>query len=181
MIVCGAAGMLNTNLKIMEIMKKLILGAAAMTLVMMAACSGNPGSGMPGKYKDEVYTGVIPAADAAGVRYTLKLDYSDDHNYTDGDYDLVEVYLAGDSLSSTGYKDAARFKSEGDFTVIDGTGANSSRKYLKLVQDARDSSAGSNAGPIYFLVESDSTIVMVNADLEPSATPGMNYTLKLVR
>lgn len=161
----------------------MILGAVSLAVLMMAACSGKNStySNMPGNDKDEVYTGVLPAADADGVRYTLKLDYSDDNNYTTGDYDLVEVYLAGDSTSATGYKDAARFKSKGDFTVMDGTGDNSSKKYIKLTQDAKDSSKDSNSGPMYFLVESDSTLVMVNADLEQSVIPGMNYTLKLVR
>ena len=155
-----------------------------MAMVMMAACSGSQKTNMPGRTgdcKDEVFTGVLPAADADGVRYTLKLDYDDDKNNTEGDYDLVEVYLVGDSTSSTGYKDGARFKSEGDFTVMNGTGANASKTYIKLTQDARDSSKGSNGGPMYFLVESDSTLVMVNAELEQSVMPGMNYTLKLVR
>lgn len=164
-------------------MKKMILGAASLAVLMMAACSGKNStySNMPGNDKDEVYTGVLPAADADGVRYTLKLDYSDDNNYTTGDYDLVEVYLRGDSLSATSYKDGERFKSKGDFTVMDGTGDNSAKKYIKLTQDAKDSSKGSNGGPMYFLVESDSTLVMVNAELEQSVMPGMNYTLKLVR
>lgn len=167
-------------------MRKFVLGAAAMTMLALAACSNNNGSctkdcdGKKGD-KEEVYTGILPTADAEGVRYTLKLEYDDDHNYTDGDYDLVEVYLANDSTSATGYKDSARFKSEGDFTVINGTGDNASKKYLKLVQDAKDSAAGSNAGPIYFLVESDSTLVMVNSHLEESSNPGLNYTLKLVK
>lgn len=165
-------------------MKKMILGAAALAMVTLAACSGSPKDTMPGNTgnsKDEVYTGVLPAADADGVRYTLKLDYDSEKNNSEGDYDLVEVYLVGDSTSSTGYKDGARFKSKGDFSVMDGTGANSSKKYVKLVQDAKDSSNGSNGGPMYFLVQSDSTLVMVNAELEESVMPGMNYTLKLVR
>ena len=155
-----------------------------MAMVLMAACSGSPKTNMPGntaKSDDQVFTGVLPAADADGVRYTLKLDYDDDKNNTEGDYDLLEVYLVGDSTNATGYKDGARFKSEGDFTVMNGTGANAAKKYIKLTQDAKDSSKGSNAGPMYFLVESDSTLVMVNAELEQSVMPGMNYTLKLVR
>ncbi len=74
-----------------------------------------------------------------------------------------------------GFKDGKSFKSEGDFTVMDKDG----KKYLKLVKDAKDSAEGSAETPMYFLVESDSTIVMVNQNLEVSETPGMNYTLKL--
>lgn len=168
-------------------MKKTFYITAAFTALLMAgACSGNNSCNGTDKScndgdRTEVYTGVIPAADAAGIRYTLKLDFDDDHNYTTGDYDLLETYLAGDTISPTGLKDLSSFKSEGDFTVEKGQGANSGKMYLKLVQDVKDSSAGSNAGPLYFLVESDSTIVMVNSDLQPAATPGMNYTLKIAK
>ncbi len=168
-------------------MRKMVLGAATFAMVMLAACSGNGGDKQCGgdckkcDVEDMIYTGLLPAADAAGVRYTVKLDYDDDKNNQDGYYDLVEVYVIADSLTATGYKDSARFKSEGDFTVINGQGENSSKKYIKLVQDAKDSAAGSNAGPMYFLVESDSTLVMVNSELQQSETPGLNYTLKLVK
>lgn len=153
--------------------------AAALSMVSMAACSGNQKSsgdhkGTAGD-KKEIYTGVLPAADADGVRYALELEYDDDHNYTDGDYDLLETYLEADTTSTLGFKDGKSFKSEGDFTVMDKDG----QKYLKLVQDVDDSQQGSNAGPMYFLVESDSTIVMVNSDLQKSENPDMNYTLKL--
>lgn len=93
----------------------------------------------------------------------------------------MEVYVQNDSTKASGFRDAASFKSEGDFTVISGQGADSNKKYLKLVKDNRDSSAGSVDGPLYFLVDSDSTLVMVNDQLQPSETPGLNYTLTLVK
>lgn len=152
------------------------LMAAVMALVAFASCQNGAPRG-DGKTHDEVYTGVLPAADADGVRYTLKLDYDDDSKDLRGDYDLVETYMMRDTLPGNGVTDVASFKSEGDFTsqVKDGM------TYLKLVQDSRDSSAGSTAGPIYFLVESDSTLVMVNDSLQRSVIPDLNYTLKLVR
>lgn len=154
---------------------------AVMALFSMASCAGNQDGKCckSGECKggDKVYTGLIPAADAEGVRYSLKLDYDDDKNCTEGDYDLIETYIVGDSLSMTGHKDADSFKSEGDFTVMQKDG----KTYLKLIQDVKDSAKGSNAGPIYFLVDSDSTITMVNADLQLAADSTMNYTLKLVK
>ncbi len=159
--------------------KPFLILAAIVSLISMAACSGNktvaPGN-MNVKH-DQVYTGVIPGADVDGIRYTLKLDYDDDHNYTTGDYDLLETYIKADSTANIGYSDLSSFKSEGDFTVEQKDG----KTYLKLVKDARDSSQGSVEGPLYFLVESDSTLVMVNSQLEPAANPQMNYTLKLAK
>lgn len=162
--------------------KTTLFMAAALSMMTMAACSGNQKcSGEKTCCSDgdkkELYTGVLPAADSDGVRYSLKLEYDDDHNYTDGDYDLLETYLEQDSTSAIGFKDGKSFKSEGDFTVMDKDG----KKYLKLIQDAKDSAKGSNAGPLYFLVESDSTLVMVNSDLQVSENPGLNYTLKLAK
>ena len=157
--------------------KTILMGAAALAMISMAACSGNKttcDSATCDKCDIEaVYTGVLPAADAEGVRYTLKLDYDD--NGAKGDYDLVETYLLADSGSATGYKDGQTFTSEGDFTVTKQDG----KTVLKLVKDQKDSAAGSIDTPIYFIVDSDSTITMTNQQLEVSTTPGMNYTLKL--
>lgn len=171
-------------------MKKILFFAgAAMSALALGACSGNncsncnacSGPGTCNLDEDKVYTGVLPAADAGGIRYTLKLDYDDDKNFMEGDYDLLETYIVGDSVSATGYKDAGSFRSEGDFTVMKGDGANSGKTYIKLVQDPGESSKGSDSGPLYFLVESDSTLVMVNAELQESTIPGLNYTLKIVK
>ncbi|MBD5281068.1 MAG: copper resistance protein NlpE [Bacteroides sp.] len=157
-------------------MKKIIyVAAAALSMMSMAACNGNQkasGDAQKAGDKLEIYTGVLPAADCDGIRYALQLKYDDDHNYTDGDYDLLETYLVSDSV---GNRDDKSFKSEGDFSVMEKNG----NKYLKLVQDRDDSQQGSADSPMYFLVESDSTIVMVNSDLQKSDAPGLNYTLKL--
>ena len=163
-------------------MKKTIyMMAAALSVLGMAACSGNKtcnGDKACGKCTDgdrkELYTGVLPSADTDGIRYTLSLEYDDD-NPNKGDYDLIETYLVGDSTAVTGYSDDKSFKSEGDFSVMKKDG----KSYLKLVLDVKDSAVGSSEGPTYFLVESDSTIVLVNSDLEVSQAPGLNYTLKL--
>lgn len=162
--------------------KSIYMLAAGLSMLTMAACSGNKTcngdkscGGCADGDKKELYTGVVPAADTDGVRYMLSLEFDDDHNYNKGDYDLIETYLKADTTATTGYADGKSFKSEGDFTVMQKDG----KSYLKLVQDVKDSEKGSNAGPIYFLVESDSTIVMVNSDLQVSENPDLNYTLKL--
>lgn len=123
------------------------------------------------KNVDAVYTGVTPAADCDGIRYTLLLDYDkEDH---DGDYTLVETYIQSDTTTTLGYKDIRSLVSEGDFTIE----KKADKSYLKLVKDSKDSSAGSADSPMYFLIDSDKTITMTNSDLEVSNTPGMNYTL----
>jgi hypothetical protein len=164
-------------------MKKIFsILAVALGVTSIAACSGNSktadntGDDLK-ELKDEVYTGVIPAADCDGIRYSLTLAYDTAANDKEGDYSLLETYLQSDTTSTTGYKDLKSFKSKGDFAVIKGEGVNLGKTYLKLTQDSKDSEAGSAAGPIYFVVDSDSTITMVNSDFEVSQTPGMNYTL----
>lgn len=158
-------------------MKKAILFvAAALAMVGMAACSSNDCSkGSCDKAKcdsDQIYTGILPAADCDGIRYSLKLDYDD--NGQKGDYDLIEVYLESDTTTVTGIKDSVAYKSEGDFTVVEKDG----KKYLKLVKDAKDSNAQAS-DELYFEV-GEGTITMVNSDLEAAAMPEL-YTLKLVK
>lgn len=154
--------------------KSILFVAAGMALMSMAACSGNCSKDEACKKSDvkEVYTGVLPAADCDGVRYTLTLDYDDDSR--DGDYNLVETYLQADTTEMTGYKDVKTFASEGDFTVE----KKGDKTYIKLVKDQKDSQAGSADTPMYFVVDSNSAITMTNANLEVSETPGMNYTLR---
>lgn len=167
-------------------MKKTTLAmAAGLALLALGACSGNKSCGKDKECakegdRKEMYTGVLPAADADGVRYTLHLEFDDDDNFQKGDYDLLETYIKSDSLAAGGTRDVANYKSEGDFSVIPGTGANSGKSYLKLVQDAGDSNNGAVAGPLYFYVESDSTLVLVGADLQPSVSDSLDYTLKKV-
>lgn len=158
--------------------KTIFLAAAAVAVLGIASCSGNKCGDKgcnAGMEEDKVYTGVLPAADnEAGIRYTLKLDYDDDKNFKEGDYDLVETVLATDSVA--GVKDGESYKSEGDFTVVEQNG----KKYLKLVKDVKDSHANASNN-LYFEVASDSTLTMVNAEFQPAANDSLNYTLKLVK
>lgn len=163
-------------------MKKAFYAAAAVAMLGMSACSGNSCDSKScaagdDKKMEQVYTGVLPAADCDGIRYTLKLDYDDDHNYTDGDYDLVMTYIGSDSTSVTGYKDITTDKSEGDFKVFEGKDANAGKTYIELTQDAPK---GQKGDTMYFIIDSDSTITMVNSELE-LPVPGLNYSLKLAR
>ncbi|MBD5195021.1 MAG: copper resistance protein NlpE [Bacteroides sp.] len=161
-------------------MKKTIyLASAALALISLASCSGNKSCNGEkcNKVDDMLYTGVLPAADCDGIRYTLKLDYDDDKNNLEGDYNLVETYLQADTVNKVnGINGDISFKSEGDFTVVEQNG----KKYLKLVKDAKDSNPQATPD-FYFEVSSDSTLTMVNSQLEAAPDTLLNYTLKLVK
>lgn len=156
-------------------MKKLIYAVAvALVALSTAACSdkGKQYDKRDGDRK-EVYTGVLPAADASGIRYTLALDYDDDNGYTDGDYKLVQTYLVSDSVARLKYRDSVSFKDKGDFTVT----AQNGRKVIKLTPSPK-----SKQGEIlYFLVDNDSTITLTMASLEAPVDTMLNYSLKLVK
>ena len=52
------------------------------------------------------YSGILPAADCAGIRYTLTFDYPDGNNAaTAGTYTLDETYLDADPADANAYKD----------------------------------------------------------------------------
>lgn len=162
--------------------KTFYFAAVALAAMSIASCSGSQKSGEVKedvRAQKEVYSGILPSADTDGIKYTLKLDYSNDSTFNSGVYDLDETYLKADSTSASGYKDLESFKTKGDFTVMQGEGANAGKSFLKLVEEKKSETDTVAPAPIYFLVESDSTIVMVNADLEPAVNSGLNYTLKL--
>jgi len=141
----------------------------AAALLIFAGCSNcnkcDSGKDCTGKIckdagREITYTGVLPAADAEGIEYTLLLDYDDDGK--GGDYKLTERYI--------GVADGT-FISEGDFTIHkDGT-KNAGKRYLKLVPDH-----SGQTEVIYFLVNDDSSLTLTNASLQPPAST-LNYTL----
>lgn len=157
-------------------MKKFIyLSMALLSLTGLTSCNGNGSCGNGGCVRDkadEVYSGVLPAADAAGIKYTLKLDYDDDKGNNAGDYDLIEAYLVGDSTATLNYTEKNVYKSEGDFTITEKNG----NKYIDLTPERKYSSAT----PMTFMITSDSTLVMTGPDKQLPDSTGLNYTLKKV-
>lgn len=123
----------------------------------------------PAGDKDVVYTGLLPAADVAGVRYTLKLDYDDASH---GDYELIQTYLIPDKTHKIGYNDCNTFISEGDF-FIETPSAGNGKRYVKLVPDKKFASEPTT----YFIIDSDKALTLVDSELKVSKTPGLNYTL----
>lgn len=159
------------------------IAAAVLTL---ASCSGNKKTAdstdaTVGETGECTYVGVLPAADAAGVRYSLALTYDSMDGGKSGNYALVETYLVADSLATEGFEDGKVFNTEGEFTVMTGTPASATQKYLKLVPSKSPEATEAVTDAMYFVVDTDSTLTMVNSSLEPSVTPELNYTLTLLR
>ena len=148
--------------------------ASAAVAMMAASCAGNKAkcddaqcAAAEEKTTEEViYTGLLPAADAAGIQYILKLDYSESKDSVKGEYDLYEVYLVSDSAVEGALKNVVDVTTEGEFAGFEKDG----KQYLKL----------EGSTPVFFVVDSDSTVTLVNSDLEPGAA-GLNYTLNIVK
>lgn len=111
-----------------------------------------------------IYEGILPAADAAGIRYTLTI--SAPQNSGDGTFVLQQAYLG------TGEKDTIftitgrRYTHRGDANDIDAT-------VWQLKSD--------NGNEIFnFLYENDSTLILLNEDFEKSDSE-LNYSLRLVK
>lgn len=144
------------------------LAVAVLGVLALSACNGSSKSDTtasdvvdsikeavtPSDSKTDVYTGVLPAADAAGVDYTLTLKYDTD---TSGTYDLVQVYQNTDKTTD---------KTDGTFACE----RKDNKNYLKLT-DSKDTTYVQ-----YYLVDSDTSITLVGADLQPAASD-LNYTL----
>lgn len=151
-------------------MKRIFSYAAIVAAIFaMSACSGTQKSTDSATEVAEVtdftpvqetYAGVLPAADADGIQYTVVLDYNSDGS---GEYDMTQVYMMADSTAS--------FKTSGNFTAA--RDENTGKKYIKLAGDTP-------IDDVYFVVATDSTIVMADATLATPDTPGMNYTLTAV-
>lgn len=172
-------GYFRFNLKNDIIMKKtLFFTTAAFAAISIASCSGpKKTDSEQGETRSEleVYSGILPAADTDGIKYTLRLNFSPDSDFKSGSYDLEESYLMVDTLSTDGFKCTGTDISNGTFSVFAGEGSDSGRHYLKL-DNSSDTVA---APPVFFLIENDSTLTMVNQQLEPSVNPDLNYSLIL--
>ncbi len=161
-------------------MKKTLLGIALVSLAF-ASCSDKNCNGEKCDAKSdrtELYAGILPAADAQGVLYSLVLDYDDDDNYTTGDFELTQSYLMNDTVAASGIRAGLTSVAEGDFTL--GTKGTSSEtvKYLTLTPKAKDAIGNADSAPLYFLINDDNTLTLVNSELTKAENDSLNYTLE---
>ena len=149
-------------------MKKLFLTVtAAVAIVAMAACSGKKAEATETTTDatetgvKAAYTGILPAADCDGIWYTLQIN--------DGKYDMIETYFALDTAEVSGINELLSVKSEGAAETVQ-KGAYS---YIKLTPSTQDAT-------MCFLNATDSTLIMLNSDLETPTAPEL-YTLNIVK
>ena len=158
-------------------MKKiLVMGLAAVATLGIASCDNQVKPSGEGD-KDVLYSGILPAADAQGIIYTLRLEYDADHNYTDGDFAMVENYLQYDSVAASGLKEAVTSYSEGDFKKESKQVDGATVEYIRLIPDAKEGLGAASTTETYFVVNADGSLTMVGPDLQKSEVPGLNYTL----
>lgn len=162
-------------------MKKTLLGLAALAALGLTACnnaaSTNNSNSNGGKDKEVLYSGILPAADAQGTVYTLKLEFDADDNYMEGDFTMIENTLVADSVASSGLKEAATSYSKGDFRKLSKQVEGTAVDYIQLIPDAQDALGAASSSTLYFIVNPDESLTMVGADLQKAANPEINYTL----
>lgn len=172
--------MLNTQNSIMK--KTVLMGLAAVATLGFTACDSSNASSRAalstgGGDKEVLYSGILPAADAQGTIYTLKLEFDDDNNYTDGDFTMVENSIVTDTVVASGLKEVATSYSKGDFRKESKQVDGATVEYIRLIPDAKDALGTPSGSSLYFVINPDQSLTMVGADLQKSVNPDLNYTL----
>ncbi|MBO4986018.1 MAG: copper resistance protein NlpE N-terminal domain-containing protein [Bacteroides sp.] len=109
-----------------------------------------------------VYEGILPAADGPGIEYVLSVD-SIGPNGESG-YTLVTTYL-----DANGPGKNQSFVSKGKKEVIQKQVNNKPKKAIKLTPNDGDA-------PIYFVIVNDTTLRLVNDNLQESVSD-LNYDI----
>ncbi|MBO7260429.1 MAG: copper resistance protein NlpE N-terminal domain-containing protein [Bacteroidaceae bacterium] len=125
-------------------------------LLLLAGCTN---MNMQQNSEHYIYKGVLPAADCSGIEYELKID-NKELSYT-----LVSTYL-----DAEGDGKHISFKSDGKIEIISPSGID---KYYKL-----DSANPLEA--LNFKIINDTTLCLVNSDLEMPSSPE-NYIINRVK
>ncbi len=161
-------------------MKK--LGLIALVITALASChsksSNNPNDGtdfidslatiISNTIADNsvyTYEGILPAADAQGIRYTLTLT-SEEGAYV-GSYDLKLTYL------KEGGDQDKTFEEQGQFVAKKGLENDKDAKVYHLVPDSGDND-------IYLWLKNDSTLTLLDQDMNKIDSQ-FNYDLILVK
>lgn len=149
-------------------MKKVMFMIAAVTAFAACQSKNKPGESVTEMSAEKTvtpdsicYQGEVPAADGPGIRYELSIS----NDGTDG-YSLKLTTLAADNGNDL----IERYSGTIDKKTQE---ANGTKKTVYKL--------GEDPNAFYLLVVNDSTLRLVNRDLEESVNPELNYDLKLVK
>ena len=135
--------------------------------VLMAACATMVACQQKGKADAEAKAGdtaqtEVAAADGPGIRYEIALAADSTNGFS-----MKETYLEAEN----GKDKVSNYSGNAEKIEKDVNGA---KKVAYKFATGKD-------GAVYFLQANDSTLRMVNEELEESVTKELNYDLKLVR
>ncbi|MFV0585946.1 copper resistance protein NlpE N-terminal domain-containing protein [Bacteroides reticulotermitis] len=158
-------------------MKKVFMMVAVVAALASCQSKANKGSeagsdslavevASPLSETSEVYQGTLPAADGPGIDYVLALNTA--VNGTDTIYSLEMTYL---DAEGPGKNKSFTFKGKQE-SIRKVVNQKTKRGY-KLSADHDDT-------PVYFVVVNDSTLRLVNENLEEAQT-NLNYNLVKVK
>ncbi len=120
---------------------------------------------LPVEEIDEVFVGTLPAADGPGINYVLTLGAMTDG--IDTIYTLDMTYLDADGPGKH-----KTFSTKGKQQTVHKVVNNHPKKAVKLTPETNDP-------PMFFLIVNDSTLRLVDENLQES-TSGLNYDIVLV-
>lgn len=163
--------------------KTVLMGLALLGTLGFVACGNSSKTAQtvaPTKNsadKEVLYAGILPAADAMGTVYTLKLDYDADHGFAEGDFIMIENSIVSDTTAVSGIQEVATAYTEGDFRKESKEVNGANVEYILLIPEAKEGLGASSSASTYFLINADGSLTMVGESLEASDIPGLNYTL----
>lgn len=156
-------------------MKKVMMIAAVAALLASCQSKGNQNNATDdanattvvesGSAMGEVYEGVLPAADGPGIKYQLSISNAAD---AESGYTLVMTYIDAEgkgkdkSITTTGKKE-----------VVSKNVNNMQKTAYKLTPTGSDLA-------VYFAVVNDSTLRLVNEDLQDNVST-LNYDIVKVK
>ena len=97
-----------------------------------------------------LYKGLLPAADCSGIEYALEIEQNGDS------FRLATTYIDAEAAGKN-----ITFNTSGSVTLVDKT-------YYRLTSNDNQT--------LYFKIESDTTLLLVNSQLQPPSLP-QNYQL----
>lgn len=134
-------------------MRKLLVFSGIMAMLLSCQSKTTKSASMDSEAvqceQSQVYKGVLPAADCSGIEYTLSINAANDN------YHLTTVYIDAEGAGKN-----VSFTSEGKRSMIHRGEGENAQTFYKLAPSGKDTAS------VYLMVVNDSTLRLVNADLQ---------------